>query len=586
MNTLRRRLAAAHFLSPSRRGESDGPVTADEGLVTLLAATPHEDCPHLLPGFPSVRSEYSARALGLSGSSEPEHVLAANSIAPPRPAEKQTAINERFNIMKTPHNKMAGRRASCAGASSTFTALLLAALPLAAADPTTISGTAYLVSVPVPGILCTNAAGQVSLKGNVHVLMVQTDDPRATGRFQAGMDMAYQADGTALFGGSAYQEVGTWDVDDPANPEFTPTGGVWDMIYRGVIQADGTVITLTGYGVGGDIDGLRLEETITKGPSEPFDPVVPYLGTGTILPALVTTTDVVGTFEATLPASWGRGAGLGTMSLIQANGQLTIRGNWPGIHTVIPHQTTAFVSPGRPWAVQQGQSLETRVDLISLDGAAPNAVLAIYHDAGIGYWMVKGPDFVVVGKENGDAFTYLIADRLTTQNENEVLVLALTPAGPNVILTARVLDKSNGEAVLYERSTVDTPASDPSLSSAQITAITGMTLQVQSDPGGAPWTSGVSPWLGVWQYTDGTLPAAEATFDNFELRTYEIPEVGIERAVQLTWPVPSGMNYAVEGAPTAQGPFLPVPEWSMPGMQTMTVPASEAARFFRLRQAP
>ena len=430
----------------------------------------------------------------------------------------------------------------------------------------------------------------MSLKGNVHVVRVQTDDPRLTGRLQASMDMAYQADGTALFGGSACQEVGTWNLADPANPKFTPTGGVWDMIYRGVAQADGSdVITLTGYGVGGGIDGLRLEETMTKGPGVPFDPAIPYQGKGTIKPAPVTTITVIDNFDDSSPPGWSQGAGSGTIDLIQANGQLTIRGEWPGIPTVTQGDTTAWASPERAWAVKQGQSLEARVDLVSLNGTAPGAALAIYHRVGVGYWMVKGRDYVGVGKENGPVFTCLSADRLTTRNTNEVLVLALTPAGPNVILTARVLDKSNGGAVLYERSIVDTPASDPSLDSAQIAAITGMTFpDPVPDPSGAPWTSsdGGSPWLGVFQYTDGTLPAAEATFDNFELRTYEVPQVGIERAVRLTWPAPTGMNYAVEGGPTVQGPWLPVQESAMPGMKQMTVPASVLMQFFRLRQAP
>lgn len=508
-------------------------------------------------------------------------------MCPPKPSDEKTTINERFNLMKTLRNGIADYRASRAGALATFTALLLAALPLAAADPPTITGTGYLVGVPVPGILCTNAAGQVSLKGNVHVVRVQADDPRATGRLQASMDMAYQADGTGLFGGAAQQEVGTWNVADPLNPKFTPTGGVWDMIYRGVAQADGSdVITLTGYGVGGGIDGLRLEQTMTKGPGVPFDPAIPYQGTGTIKPAPVTTTAVIDSFDDPSPPSWGRGAGAGTIDLIQANGQLTIRGEWPGIPTVDQGQTTAWASPDRAWAVNQGQSLEARVDLVSLSGAAPGAALTIYNSPGFGYWIVKGRDYVGVGKENGPVFTFLSVDRLATRNINEVLVLALTPDGPNVILTARVLDKGNGGAVLYERGIVDTPASDPSLDSAQIAAITGMTFPTPvPDPSGAPWTSGNSPWIGVFQYTDGTLPAAEATFDNFELRTYEIPQVGIERAVQLAWPA-TGMNYAVEGGPTVQGPWLPVQESARPGMQQMTVPANGLMQFFRLRQAP
>ncbi|HRY50590.1 MAG TPA: hypothetical protein P5186_21275 [Candidatus Paceibacterota bacterium] len=487
--------------------------------------------------------------------------------------------------MKTPRLQSTGGCACASGPLTTLAFLVVAALPLAAAAPPTITGTGYLVGVPVPGILCTNAAGQVSLKGNVHVLMVQADDPRATGRFQASMDLAYQADGAALFSGAAYQEVGTWDVTDPANPKFTPTGGLWQCNYHGVAQPDGSdVITLTGYGVGGAIDGLRLEETITKGPGAPFDPPVPYLGSGTIKPASVTTIAVIDNFDDSSPPSWGQGAGRGTVNVIQANGQLTIRGQWPGIPTVTQGDTTAWASPDRAWTVKEGQRLEARVDLVSLSGTAPGAALTLYHSPGVGYWMVKGRDYVGVGKHNGGGgFTCLSADRLATRNTNEILVLALTPAGPNVILTARVLDKGNGGAVLYERSIMDTPASDPSLDSPQLAAITGVTVQVKDDPSGAPWTSGALVWLGVFQYTDGTLPPAEATFDNFELRTYEVPPIGIERAVQLTWPAPTGMNYAVEGGPTVQGPWLPVNDVATPGLKQMTVPANDIMKFFRLR---
>ncbi len=456
--------------------------------------------------------------------------------------------------------------------------LWLATVPLAAAEPA-FTGTGYLVGVPVPGILCTNASGQVSLKGNVHILRVQVNDPRCTGRFQAVMDMAYQADGTALFGGTACQEAGTWNLADPANPKFTPTGGVWDMVYHGVAQADGSdIITLTGYGVGGAIDGLRLEETITKGPGVPFDPAIPYQGTAVIKPAPVIATTVIDNFDDSSPPGWNHGAAQGTMSLIQASGQLTIRGYWPGIPTVENWHTTAWAGPDRSWAVKQGQSLEARVDLVSLNGAAPNAVLALDD-----YWIVKGRDCVIVGKQHS-GFTVLSADKLATRNTNEVLVLALTPAGSNVILTARVLDKSNGGAVLYERSIVDTPASDPSLNSVQIAEITDMTFpNPLPDPSGAPRTSGKAPWLGVFQYTDGTLPAAEATFDNCELRTYEVPQVAIQSTVQLAWPAVAGMNYAVEYAPSVSGPWLLLNDQAWPGLKQMTIPANQNQQFFRLR---
>jgi len=92
--------------------------------------------------------------------------------------------------------------------------------------------------------------------------------------------------------------------------------------------------------------------------------------------------------------------------------------------------------------------------------------------------------------------------------------------------------------------------------------------------------------LGVFQNTDGHQPVPTATFDNLELWTSEIPPIGIERAVRVSWPVVGTINYAVQGAPTVQGPWLPVQDQSIPGFQTMTVPANSPAQVFRLIQAP
>ena len=110
-------------------------------------------------------------------------------------------------------------------------------------------------------------------------------------------------------------------------------------------------------------------------------------------------------------------------------------------------------------------------------------------------------------------------------------------------------------------------------------------LGINRDAAGEPPTA-FRPGLWVFQYNDGTKGRAEAAFDNLELRTSEIPPVGIERAVRLSWPASATINYAVEGGPTVQGPWLPVQDQTLPGFQTMTVPAAGPAQFFRLIQAP
>ena len=130
---------------------------------------------------------------------------------------------------------------------------------------------------------------------------------------------------------------------------------------------------------------------------------------------------------------------------------------------------------------------------------------------------------------------------------------------------------------------VDTPQVDPTLTSAEVEALTGMRLQWWKDVKQSPLFSGDSFHLEFFQYTDGAQPAAEATFDNLELHTYEIPQVGIERAVRLKWPASPKVDFAVEGSPSVNGPWLPVNEQSLPGFKQMTVPANRDLQFFRLR---
>ena len=462
--------------------------------------------------------------------------------------------------------------------------LLVATLPLAAADPPTITGTGCLVGVPVPGILCTNASGQVSLKGNVHVLRVQADDARLTGRFQAGMDLAYQDDGTALFSGAAYQEVGTWNLADPANPKFKPTGGTWDMIYRGVAQADGSdVITLTGYGVGGGIDGLRLEETITKGPGVPLDPAIPHLGTATIKPAPVDTRTVLDNFDDNRPTGWNPMSSNGQGKISETNQQFTVRGYWPGVHSASLYDSWAKGWISKAWAVADGQTLEWRVDLVGMSGSTS----MVYPGAGSwsalrSYVIAVGRDFVAIGKlASGPAV--LCCDKTTIKTTNVVLALALTRVQTNLVVTARVLDKDNQGAVLFERSVVDTPGVDPTLTTAEFEALTGMRLQWWKDLKEAPLFSGDSFNLEIFQCNDGAQPAAEVIFDNLELRACEIPQIGIAQAARLTWPAAATVDFAVEYAPTVNGPWLPLNDQSLPGLKQMTVPANRDMQFFRLR---
>ncbi len=161
------------------------------------------------------------------------------------------------------------------------------------------------------------------------------------------------------------------------------------------------------------------------------------------------------------------------------------------------------------------------------------------------------------------------------------------------MITTRVLDKAHQNAVLFERSFVDTPAVEPTLTTAQFRALTGATtITLVPDPGSPVFA--VNGWygasggggVGVNQDSDSNQPPVEAIWDTLALRLLDEPPLNIARAVQLSWTVPSGANYTVEGAPTGLGPWLPVQEINVPGVQQQTVPLSSPAQFFRLVQAP
>ena len=118
----------------------------------------------------------------------------------------------------------------------------------------------------------------------------------------------------------------------------------------------------------------------------------------------------------------------------------------------------------------------------------------------------------------------------------------------------------------------------------QFETLTGWRLtSVVPEATGLPLTQfGVA--LGIAQYTDGQQPNPTAVFDNLEVQTSEIPSIGIQPGVRLTWPDVG--SYAVECAPTVNGPWLPVQNTIPPGCQQMTVPQSGPMQFFRLVQAP
>jgi hypothetical protein len=315
---------------------------------------------------------------------------------------------------------------------------------------------------------------------------------------------------------------------------------------------------LVGYGIGGAIDGLRVEITATKGPGAPFDPTVPYVSSGTIKPAPVNTSVVLDNFDDGIVKSqwipWGPGGS--TTQLIETNGQFTVHGTWTRPATLDDTEHSGAYW-NQNWSVVDGQTLEWRADVISMNQDASR----LYFGVGTSYQRLYGfkllSDSVSLDRWTVSGTATLFRDSVTLQRTNVVLSFALTRRQSKAVVTIRVLDKGAQDALLYQKSFLDN----------------------------TPYLSGDCAFLAVVPKPGLSSSVITATFDNFEQGTYEVPQVAIERAVRFTWP-DTGMSYLFEAAPTVQGPWLLFQDSVPPGMQQMTAPANGSMKFFRLREAP
>jgi hypothetical protein len=260
---------------------------------------------------------------------------------------------------------------------------LLLAAQTATAAATSYAATGWVTGVPAPGIWCTNASGQVGIRGNAHLARVESSDPRLTGRRTILVNGAAQADGSTLMDGAAYCEVGAWDA---TGTNFTATSGMWDTTYRGTMGADGSLnLHIVGAGCGGTIDGWRPDETLTRDPGAILDPAIPYNYTGTIRPPPLNTNLLLDDFSG--PAvGWtlyGPTGSPGSYSYTRTNGQLVVNGYWPGVVTRAVTDSYTFGGKATPtWSPADGETLETRVDLIGLSDSATAARFVLGTESG------------------------------------------------------------------------------------------------------------------------------------------------------------------------------------------------------------
>ncbi|MHC1764807.1 MAG: hypothetical protein AB9869_10975 [Verrucomicrobiia bacterium] len=163
-------------------------------------------------------------------------------------------------------------------------------------------------------------------------------------------------------------------------------------------------------------------------------------------------------FNDSTKTDW-QDAGFGVGKSTEVNGQLKFEIPAAG-------QPLFFASTktSETFTLQDGRTIEFRVDMISGNSKDSFAILSwtptsVPVTSLAGYALAKSSTDVLITKGINKYF-YSENPEPAIKNENITLVLSLTGAGTSVIINAKILDKDDNNAVLFDKTFVDTPAAD------------------------------------------------------------------------------------------------------------------------------
>jgi hypothetical protein len=253
-------------------------------------------------------------------------------------------------------------------------------------------------------------------------------------------------------------------------------------------------------------------------------------------------------FDDNNPIGWNKGTS-GQMN--ETDQHFVVSGNPGPFQPANPLATHVATYHSIPTSgpVPDNQTLEFRADLV---GGSPNdawAGLHFFWTLDHGYAFFKDEDEVGLVKfwNGATSLAWFFYETNLLKNQNVTLVLALTRVGSDVRINTRVLDKDAANAVLFDRTVTDTPQADSVLPNGSLRGSVST-----SDLAGTPWPVTVAPtdveltlqWLGP------QAASAQVTFDNLELWQYASPQLAIQNAVVLSWPLAQGL-FVLESASRA-----------------------------------
>ncbi len=226
----------------------------------------------------------------------------------------------------------------------------------------------------------------------------------------------------------------------------------------------------------------------------------------------------------------------------QANGQFTF--SLPPIGQAFFHSSRKTTET---FELKEGRTIEFRVDMVSGQGGDSFAVLGFIPEANgpnslAGYGIAKSSTDILITKGINK---YFFNENVTpaVKNDNVTLVLNLRVEGGNVHITGQVLDKDDGNRVIWEKSYVDTPAAD--------------VLADGDDNPAAPFINMVGNFV-LYLYGDnGTDPSGyQVVYDNAETFVCDAVVLDDFNAAQRSgWEDKNPANLPLPGGQQAGGQF-------------------------------
>lgn len=290
-------------------------------------------------------------------------------------------------------------------------------------------------------------------------------------------------------------------------------------------------------------------------------------------------------FDDNNNAGWNQSE---TGSLAAINQQFVVSGSLGPYQVANPLATHvgAFHPIPATGSLPDRWTLEMRADLVAANQSRGLAGLHFLwmNENLYGYLLFKGENEVALVKfwNAAGSFAWFFYQTNQLKNQNVTLVLALTRNGANLGINARVLDKDNANAVLFDHTVTDTPQADPVVYPSEFKADSDLAGMPYSSAGGPTDVELTLTWLGPQS------ASVQVIYDNLEVRQYESPPLAIQNAVILSWPL-TQEQFILESAPAVNGAWTQVPDpwWRTNATRIeVSIPAPDNLRLFRLQRVP